>query len=153
MSPTIHIVGISKKTTEFTDAIERYVKLMRPYAGVQIVTLKPPVDAEVGVMLAREAEAIRARLPRRSWTVALAPDGRQLDSPEFASWLGGRLDGGAELSFVIGGAYGLDPTLRGECRAAVSLSPLTFTHQLCLLVLVEQLYRAFTILKNHPYHK
>ncbi len=81
--------------------------------------------------------------------VCLDPDGRQMDSRGFAAFIEKR---GARIVFVIGGAEGLPEILRKNFPL-VSLSKMTFTHQLCRLVLIEQIYRAYTLVKGIPYHK
>ncbi|MBD3239812.1 MAG: 23S rRNA (pseudouridine(1915)-N(3))-methyltransferase RlmH, partial [Chitinivibrionales bacterium] len=75
------------------------------------------------------------------------------DSRGFAAWLDKRRRERMPTVFMIGGAYGLDPALVAESNEALSLSTLTFSHDIALVVLLEQIYRAFTILYGHPYHK
>lgn len=100
---------------------------------------------------AREAEAIRAALRPDERLVALAEEGESLDSAAFARALERRA--GDRLAFVIGGADGLDPAVKAGAAWRLSLSPLTLPHDLARLLLVEQLYRARTILAGGPYHR
>lgn len=125
------------------------------YQRLAVRSLKSPVSgsADAGQVRLREADALRAALPKRAYPVALSEEGRPMDSSAFARWLGARRQDPAEVVFCIGGAYGLDPEFKRECREVLSLSPLTFAHRLVPLVLVEQIYRASTILAGHPYHK
>lgn len=106
------------------------------------------------LVLQSEAESIRSRLRSGYRVVALTREGRRLSSTAFAKWLE-RLTWGPEqgVHFLIGGAFGLEAGLRGECDLAMSLSSFTLPHDLARLVLAEQLYRAGTILRNEPYHK
>ena len=100
----------------------------------------------------REPDLARARekFPRAT-LVALDAAARQMDSAAFAGWLERLRDGGTrELVFLVGGANGLPPALRAECEL-LSLSPLTLPHELARVVLLEQIYRAFATLHNHPY--
>ena len=101
----------------------------------------------------REAERIRARIVDGAWTVALDPAGKTPASSEaLAAWLGRRLDVPRPITFLIGGAAGLDPELVSGADERLSLGNLTLPHQLARVVLAEQLYRALAILAGHPYH-
>lgn len=106
------------------------------------------------LVLAREAELIRARVRPDYTSVALTRGGRRYSSTEFAKWMERLSWGpGRGVHFLVGGAYGMEAELRQECDLAMSLSPFTLPHDLARLVLAEQLYRAGTILRNEPYHK
>ena len=101
-----------------------------------------------------EAKAIGAVLPATGLVVALDEHGRTLGSDDFAQRLAHwRDDGKQALSFVIGGADGLDPAFVKAAHLTLSFSPLTWPHQLVRIMLAEQLYRATTILSGHPYHR
>ena len=91
--------------------------------------------------------------PDPSYPIALSEEGKSFTSASFAEWLAKRRIQRVPLVITVGGAYGLAPKLKQECREILSLSPLTFPHRLCYHILLEQLYRACTILENHPYHK
>lgn len=100
-----------------------------------------------------EAARIGERLVANAWIVALTPTGRRLESTEaFADWFGRRMDVPRPTAFVIGGAAGLSDAFIGDADETLSLGPLTLPHQLARVVLMEQLYRAQTILDGHPYH-
>ena len=101
-----------------------------------------------------EAKALRAALPAGGIAVALDERGKSLGSDAFARQLARwRDDGKPAVTFLIGGADGLDPALVAEAAFALSFSPLTWPHQLVRIMLAEQLYRATTILSGHPYHR
>jgi 23S rRNA (pseudouridine1915-N3)-methyltransferase len=101
-----------------------------------------------------EAKAITAQLPAAGLVVALDERGKTLGSDDFAHRIARwRDDGKQSLSFVIGGADGLDPAFVKSADLALSFSPLTWPHQLVRIMLAEQLYRATTILSGHPYHR
>jgi 23S rRNA (pseudouridine1915-N3)-methyltransferase len=102
---------------------------------------------------AEESTRIRARVPTGSRVVALGERGRLMDSQAFAAWLGGLRDHGRDLCLLIGGADGLDPELMAGVDETVSLSPLTFPHEMARAIVAEQLYRAFSILNREPYHR
>ncbi|HAJ79150.1 MAG TPA: hypothetical protein DCO75_05205, partial [Fibrobacteres bacterium] len=80
-------------------------------------------------------------------------EGKLMESLRFATWIESFLTSHRSPVFNIGGAFGLSSNIKKECKEIISLSPLTLPHKLCMLVLIEQIYRAFTILHNHPYHK
>ena len=101
--------------------------------------------------MAKEAEAIRSALQLDERLVVLTEEGSSFDSLSFAEQL--RDSGSARLVFVIGGATGLDPQLKATASWRLSLSPLTFPHELARLLLLEQLYRASSILLGGPYHR
>ncbi len=101
----------------------------------------------------RENAALRAALPPRAYAVALDLAGSAPDSVGLASLLAGWQSQQAPLCFVIGGAEGLDEATLAACAARLSLGALTWPHMLCRAMLVEQLYRAQSILAGHPYHR
>lgn len=78
--------------------------------------------------------------------------GKQFSSPEFAQWIGTQRDNGRKITFVLGGAYGLDDRIRSKAKLVLSLSRMTLPHELCKLVFLEQLYRVHTILAGSGYH-
>lgn len=84
--------------------------------------------------------------------VALDDKGKEFSSTEFASWIGKQRDSGQSITFVVGGAYGLDDRIRAKARLVLSLSRMTLPHELCKLVFLEQLYRAHAILAGSGYH-
>ncbi len=101
----------------------------------------------------REGQAVLEKLRPDDYLVLLDERGQQFSSIELAQWLQQRLNAPARrLLFLIGGAYGFSPDLYARANAQISLSRLTFSHQMARLFLLEQLYRAMTILRNEPYH-
>ena len=101
--------------------------------------------------MVKEAEAISAALRPEERLVVLTEEGRTLDSLAFAEQLRG--SGSERIAFVIGGADGLEPALKAQAHWRLSLSPLTFPHELARLLLLEQLYRARSIQQGGPYHR
>ncbi len=154
MPSTIELLGIGKKNRLELDQIDRYIRMLRPFSSVQLTYIKPPSQTgDVETIREREADLFRARISRKCVRVALSEDGKCLSSPEFAQWIDSAIPRNNSIVFIIGGAYGLSSSLKRECDLVLSLSPMTFPHRICVLVLVEQLYRTYTILKGHPYHK
>ncbi len=101
----------------------------------------------------REGELILKQIRPADEVVLLDEHGREYRSVEFADWLGRHLAGsGRDLVFVIGGAYGFSPAVYARAEGKLSLSKMTYSHQLVRTIFAEQLYRAFTILRGEPYH-
>ena len=102
----------------------------------------------------REAAAMGKHLKRDGLTVALDPAGKTMDTEAFAQWLQAAMNRSvSRITFVIGGAWGLSSEITGHADLRLSLSPMTFSHELARLVLSEQLYRAVSLWKGLPYHK
>ena len=143
INPTrIRILAVGKVRKGWvSEGVELY---RRRLPGLEIVELR-----DGG--LAREAEAISSELRRGEQLVALCEEGQTYDSLAFAQALEG--SGSEQLAFVIGGAAGLDPALKARASWRLSLSPLTFPHELARLLLLEQLYRARSIQQGGPYHR
>jgi 23S rRNA (pseudouridine1915-N3)-methyltransferase len=151
----ITVIAVGKLRDRATgELIKKYsARLPR---GVKIKWIEVPAESgkrDAKTALEKEAEKIRARIPERARTAALSEKGREMSSMEFAKWLGKVRDAGRDLCFIIGSADGLDPDLIKEADDAVSLSRLTFPHELVRAVLAEQIYRAFSILRGEPYHR
>lgn len=101
----------------------------------------------------REAEQLTAQLEPGDWLVLLDEKGKEMDSVSFANTLQKRMNQGLKrLVFVVGGAYGFAPEVYDRASEKISLSRMTFSHQIIRCIFAEQLYRAFTILNNEPYH-
>jgi 23S rRNA (pseudouridine1915-N3)-methyltransferase len=115
--------------------------------------LKEGVGASPAVVKRAEGARLLDAMLERSQLVACDERGRSLTSPEFAAWMGRQRDAGSSLSFVIGGAHGLDEPVLARAALRLSLAPWTLPHEMARLVLTEQLYRAGTILRGEPYHK
>jgi 23S rRNA (pseudouridine1915-N3)-methyltransferase len=105
-------------------------------------------------LLAAEAEEISRRMPAGCKAVVLDGAGEEMSSEEFSSWIGSELNRGTRaIVFVIGGPSGIHEGIRGSAQLRISLGRMTWTHEMCRVLLLEQLYRAACILRNIPYHK
>ncbi len=136
------------------DAAAHYERLLSRHARIEIIELReigadPARRAEI---LAKEAEAVRRRIPAEALVCALDREGRQRSSPELARWLEERRGQSRDLCFIIGGPLGLDAALLEEAAERLSLGAPTLPHQLARVVLLEQLFRAHKILAGEPYH-
>ncbi|MDO4998648.1 MAG: 23S rRNA (pseudouridine(1915)-N(3))-methyltransferase RlmH [Bacteroidales bacterium] len=124
-----------------------------PFELREIPELKGVAALTRGQIKEREGEMILKQLRPADEVILLDEHGREYRSLEFADWLGRRMAGsGRDLVFVIGGAYGFSDAVYARAAAKVSLSKMTYSHQLVRTIFAEQLYRAFTILRGEPYH-
>ena len=149
----IRLVTIGKPKLEGIQALDtHYLGLLRPYVRLDIVTM-PEGKGSQARQLADEALRLGRLLETARCPVLLSAEGPRRTSEDFAAWLGTRMDRGDSLAFAIGSSHGFDPTLKAGIREHLSLSPMTFPHDLSRVLFLEQLYRAFTILKGKTYHK
>ncbi|MCC6334063.1 MAG: 23S rRNA (pseudouridine(1915)-N(3))-methyltransferase RlmH [Myxococcales bacterium] len=136
----------------FAPGVEEYASRLSHVAKVQLVELHASKASGVKAKT-EEGEALLAKLSPRDALVALDERGRALSSVDFAAWLGRQQDSGRDVAFAIGGDEGLADEVRTKAALVLSLSAMTLPHRLARLVLLEQVYRAFTILRREPYHK
>ncbi|MEW4241639.1 23S rRNA (pseudouridine(1915)-N(3))-methyltransferase RlmH [Priestia aryabhattai] len=157
----ISIVTIGKlKEKYLKQGIEEYLKRLSSYAKVEIIELadeKAPEnlsESEMEQVKQKEGERILAKISDDTHVIALAINGKQKSSEELAKEIDSLATyGKSKVAFVIGGSLGLSSEVMKRSNAALSFSKMTFPHQLMRLVLVEQIYRAFRIIRNEPYHK
>ncbi len=157
----VTIVCVGKlKEKYFMDAAAEYQKRLKGYCDLTVVEVpeqklgKKPTLGEITAALDKEGDAIRAKLPPSSSMVALCVEGRERSSEELSSLLNTWSHNAAKhLVFVLGGSYGLHPSIKTEAWCQLSMSPMTFPHHLARVMLLEQLYRAFKIQEGSDYHK
>lgn len=151
MRITIAAVGRARQDAS-ADLTRAYLRRIR--WPVSIKEVEERRNLAPAALIAREAELLRAALPRGATLVSLDERGSQLSSVEFAEKIGHWRDTGiADLGFLIGGAGGLSQELLAETDFRLSLGPMTWPHLLVRALLAEQLYRAQSILEGHPYHR
>lgn len=153
----IRLLLIGKTEEEYLRAgirvYETRIRHYVPFEIVEIPAVKNTAKLSPEAQNAAEAELIRKRTAPGDIVVLLDERGREMSSAEFASFLGRQfLSGGKTLVFVVGGAFGLDPSLKKGSSEILSLSRMTFSHQMVRLFFTEQLYRGLTILKGESYH-
>ena len=155
MSFGITVVTVGRPDPSMRTLLERYLHLVAPHCRLCVRHAKGArnASADPKTLMREEAARLRALLPFKAHWVALTEEGTQRSSVAFASWLRKHREASHEVSFVIGGAYGLAPELKTASAERMSLSRCTLTHDFALVLLVEQIYRACTILSEHPYHK
>ncbi len=156
----ITIVAAGKiKEKYLADGIAEFMKRLRPYAQVQIVEIgeekmkENPSEAEKEKTLTKEGERLLRQVPEGSHLIVLDVYGKNMSSEELAAdidKLG--LEGKSNITFLIGGAFGLSKEVRQAADELLSFSKMTFTHQMVRLLLVEQIYRAFKINRGEKYH-
>jgi 23S rRNA (pseudouridine1915-N3)-methyltransferase len=137
------------------EGVAFYGQRLKPFFRLALESVREEKEGKslgAQTIKSREGERLRDRMPARAYTVALDPGGREYTTEDFAAWLAHREEDGRPLAFLIGGHLGLDQATLTQAHEKLALSRLTLTHELSRLVLLEQIYRAKTILMGHPYH-
>jgi 23S rRNA (pseudouridine1915-N3)-methyltransferase len=151
------IIAVGNRMPDWVEAATgEYMKRMGRDLPLQLVAIRPQARAG-GVTAARamaqEAERIRAAIPRQAHVVILDERGDNVTTRDLAQRLERWMQDGRDVVFIIGGADGIDPDLKSAAHETLRLSSLTLPHVLARVLLAEQLYRAMSLLKNHPYHR
>lgn len=158
---SVKLLCVGKLGEKFwTEAVREYEKRLSGYCKLEIIELpeqrlpQSPSAGETRAALAREADAVRAKIPQGSSVVALCIEGQKLSSEAFAEKLGTMTAHGvSRLCLLLGGSCGLDESLKREAALRLSMSPMTFPHHLARVMVLEQIYRALNILAGGKYHK
>ncbi len=144
----------------YKSAVGEYEKRMKAYGGINIIELpevklpENPSRAQIEGALKKEAESVRQKLPKNSWLCVLTPEGKLLSSEELAKKFSTvRTGGKSDLVFLIGSSFGIDAELKKQGDFQLSMSPMTFPHHLARVMVLEQIYRAESILAGSKYHK
>lgn len=157
----VHIVHVGTiKEKYLTDAVDEYEKRLSAYCTVDNISIKEerlsdkPSAAEIATAVKREGDRILAALPTRSFNIALCVEGKQLSSEKFSQRLSSIANEGfSDVCLIIGGSNGLSDEVKRTCSMRLSISEMTFPHQLMRVILLEQLYRGFNIAAGGKYHK
>ena len=148
---TVISVGTLKEAY-LRDAVLEYQKRISQYARVDEVNIKEEHirneddGSEISRALLSEGEKIISQMPKDAYKIALCVEGKQYDSPALAKIIGDAVDTKGKIALVIGSSHGLAESVKRECDLRLSVSKLTFPHQLMRVILMESLYRSFTIL-------
>lgn len=151
------IVAVGQRMPGWVDeGFAEYAKRMPPEMRIELREVKPEArsaNRNAASIMAIEAERIRAALPKRARLVVLDEHGKDLTTVQLSQHLAAWRAGGSDVALVIGGADGLDPDLKREAAQTIRLSSLTLPHGMVRVLLAEQLYRAWSVLQQHPYHR
>jgi len=155
----IHAVG-HRMPAWVSAGFEEYARRMPRESPLVLKEIRPEAiaagqssPAAVDRVRRLEGERLRSGLPAACLVVALDERGKVHSTEAFARLIGGWAQEGRDVAFLIGGAEGLDPALKQSAHLMLSLSAMTLPHQLVRVILAEQLYRAVSLLRNHPYHR
>lgn len=157
----IKIIGVGKlKEKYLVQAMQEYLKRLQAYAKVEVIELadeKAPENLSETQMMQikdKEGERILAKIKDQEYVIALAIEGKNPSSEAFAQQIENLgIQGKSQIVFVIGGSLGLSSAVMQRSNAQISFGKMTFPHQLMRVMLTEQIYRAFRIIHNQPYHK
>ena len=159
MKITILAVGQIKEKF-YRDAVAEYEKRLSKYCKLSILEVndeKTPDQASETVnqqILTKEGERIKSLIPKDSFVIPLAIEGKKYDSVGFSEMIRkNTVQGVSHITFIIGGSLGILEEIKKAAPTMMSFSDMTFPHQLMRVILVEQIYRAFRIMNNEPYHK
>ena len=159
LSVTLVCVG-KMKEKHYIAAFDEYRKRLSAYCRLSVSELpeqrlpEDPSPREISAALEKEGGEIAKHLPPQAAVVALCVEGKQMSSPAFSQMLERHaLEGTSKLCFLVGGSFGLSEALKRRADIKLSLSEMTFPHHLARVMLIEQLYRAFTIRAGSRYHK
>lgn len=160
MPPTVRFITVGTlKESYLRDAAAEYRKRLSGTCRVEEIELKEsrlpddPSESEIRAALANEAKQILANIPPRAYSVALCVEGVKMSSPALTAKLQQVCNASDSLCFIIGSSFGLDPTVKAAAKLRLSVSDLTFPHQLMRVILYEAVYRCYQIDKGSKYHK
>jgi len=153
----ITLIAIGKTEDKYLiEGIEKYLNRLKHYINFNLLIIpdvKNTKNLTEGQQKSKEAEALHKQISNNDVVVLMDEKGKKYSSITFANYLNKQMIGSVQhLVFIIGGPYGFDESIYKRANTSISLSDMTFSHQMVRLFFVEQLYRAFTILKNEPYH-
>ncbi|MDZ4785792.1 MAG: 23S rRNA (pseudouridine(1915)-N(3))-methyltransferase RlmH [bacterium] len=154
MKITVYSIGKTKENYVLIGET-KYLKRLKNRAKIEIEEIiNKGASTDPKARMLKEADLILDRIKESAFLIALDERGENLSSEKFSEFLGNKMTAGiSHFVFVIGGAFGLHEKIRKRANYIMSLSKMTFPHELARLFLIEQIYRAFSIQNNEPYHK
>lgn len=156
----ISIIALGKLKEKFLkDGALEYIKRLSAYCKLDIIEIEPekisekPSQKEIDICLEKESSLIEKKILSNSLVVALCVEGKEFTSEQLANKIEELSNIGKSITFIIGSSYGLSPKIKALANIKLSVSKMTFPHQLFRVMLLEQLYRAFKINEGSQYHK
>ena len=157
----IRIIAVGKiKEDYLKSGIQEYVTRLSSYAKTEIIEVVDskvkdnPNNSDILKVINEEGERILSKIKPNDYVINLDLNKKELDSVEFSKYIEKKMvEGGSTITFVIGGSYGLSEKVKLRANDSISLSKMTFLHQMTRLILLEQIYRSYKILNNETYHK
>jgi len=150
----ITIITVGKiKEKYFSEAIKEYQKRLSKYTKIEIIECKDYDIGNIDSIKKLEGEEILKKINDKDYVITLEIEGENLTSIEFSKLINNTLTINSNITFIIGGSYGLDDEVKKRSDYKLSFSKMTFPHQLFRVILLEQIYRAFKIINNESYHK
>lgn len=158
---SVQILAVGKvKERWMREACAEYIKRLGFWSRVSVIEVDEyrltdnPSIAQIAECIEKEGKRILEKVPKNSRLVAMCIESKPFSSEQFASWIAkSAAEGAGSLTFVIGGSYGLSEEVKSRASLLLSMSKMTFPHQLARVLLLEQIYRAFSINANAKYHK
>lgn len=147
----IQIISVGKLSDEIASLSKRFDKMIT--WQLKEIELAHSKKQNINDIMQDEAKMIDAKIRQGAFVVVLDLNGKQMSSEDFSQLFAAQMMHGKNIDFIIGGAFGLDQTITKRANLELSLSLMTFPHQFAKLLLLEQIYRAQTIIGGHPYHK
>lgn len=150
----IKILCVGKiKEKFYRDAIDEYLKRMQKYTKIAIIECKDYSDLPINDILEKEKIELEKNINLKDYIITLEIDGKQLSSVELSEKIENIYLTNSNITFIIGGSYGIHESIKKMSNFKLSFSKMTFPHQLFRIILLEQIYRSFKIINNESYHK
>lgn len=156
----VTVIAVGKlKESYLRDGCAEYVKRLGAYSKINVVEIEEericdsPFQTQINCVINKEGERILKKIPKNSAVIPLCIEGKEYSSPEFSSLIQKISLENSSICFVIGGSFGLSEDVKKLGKVKLSFGKMTLPHQLARMVLLEQVYRAFSILNNSKYHK
>ena len=149
----IKIIAVGKlKESYFREAVEEYLKRLSKYTKIEIMEV-PDENYDIVKTLEKEKDSILKHISDKDYVITLEIEGKEMTSIELSNKINDTLINNSDITFIIGGSYGLHNIIKERSNYRLSFSKMTFPHQLFRIMLLEQLYRSYKILNNETYHK
>ena len=153
----VQIIAMGDRMPSWVEqGYDEYTKRIGAGINIELTEISPEKrgkSADIQRIMQKETEQMRQSIRKGHYVIALDKDGKQWSTEKLAEKIAGWQQDGTNISFLVGGPEGMTPELIKQADARVSFSAMTFPHPLVRIILAEQLYRAYSILNHHPYHK